>query len=387
MIQIDRRQLTSTLEDLVRIPSVNPDLNPGEAGELKIAEAIAERLRKTPGITVELQDAGAGRPNVIATVGEGAGKTLMLNGHIDTVGVTGMVDPFEPRIEANRLYGRGACDMKGSDAALIVLLEEVARAGDFPGRMVATFVVDEEYASIGTEAICREIGRWKPDAALVLEGTDLDITVAHKGFVWATITTRGHAAHGSKHQEGIDAIAHMGRVLVGIEDLANELVERQPHDYVGSPSLHASLIRGGQELSSYPELCVLDIERRTIPGESVRQVRAELQSILDELAASDTRFSASLELGLVREPFEVADDARIVTALRESVSKQLGRQPRLIGGSGWMDSALLSAAGVPTAIFGPGGGGEHGLEEWTDLDMLHDFANILAVVAYDYCRS
>lgn len=387
MIQISRQQLTSTLADLVRIPSVNPDLNPGATGERDIAEAIASRLETTPGISVELQDAGSGRPNVIAVVGEGPGKTLILNGHIDTVGVTGMDDPFEPRIEGNRLYGRGACDMKGADAAMIMLLEHVARAGDFPGRLVATFVVDEEYASIGTEAICRDIDRWKPDAALVVEGTDLDVCIAHKGFVWATITTRGHAAHGSKPREGIDAIAHMGRVLGRMEVLSEKLEQRRPHAYVGTPSLHASLITGGQELSSYPATCVLQVERRTVPGESAEQVRAEFQAMLDDLAAADSRFSATLEMGLVRNAFETSEEAAIVTALRRGAGEYLGRQPELVGGSGWMDSALLSAAGVPTAIFGPGGGGEHGLHEWTDLEMLHDFANILAAVAYDFCRS
>ena len=142
MIEIDRTRLIDTLADLVRIPSINPDLNPGADGEREIAEAISTRLRQTPGIDVELQDAGNGRPNVIAGVGTGAGKTLMLNGHTDTVGVAGMAAPFDPKVEGNRLHGRGSCDMKGSDAAMIVLLEEVARAGDFPGRLVATFVVD-----------------------------------------------------------------------------------------------------------------------------------------------------------------------------------------------------------------------------------------------------
>jgi len=209
MVELTRERLSETLAELVRIPSVNPDLVPGASGEREIAEAIAVRLRRTPGIAVELQDAGGGRPNVIATVGDGSGRTLMLNGHTDTVGVSGMAAPFAARVADGRLYGRGAADMKNADAALIVLLEEVARAGDFPGRLVATFVVDEEYASIGTQAVCREIGRWRPDAALVLESTQLDVEVAHKGFVWAEIDTRGRAAHGSRYQDGVDAIAHM----------------------------------------------------------------------------------------------------------------------------------------------------------------------------------
>jgi acetylornithine deacetylase len=387
MIEIEKQRLTETLAELVSIPSINPDLNPGAEGERQIADFIAARLRRTPGIEVELQDAGNGRPNVIASVGSGSGKTLMLNGHIDTVGVAGMETPFDAVVENGRLRGRGASDMKDSDAVMILLLEEIARAGDFPGRLVATFVVDEEYASIGTQAVCREIDRWKPDAALVLEGTSLDVSIAHKGFVWATISTRGHAAHGSRYQKGIDAIAHMGRVIVELETLSKELVERPKHRYVGPPSLHASLIRGGQELSSYPEECVLEIERRTIPGESADQVHAEFQEILDRLASQDSEFKATLEMGLVREPFEIAGDAEIVETVRSQTETLTGHRPALVGGMGWMDSALLAEAGVPTAIFGPGGEGAHGLQEWAGLDMLHQFAAILATTVYAFCSS
>ena len=385
MIQIDREKLERTLAELVKIPSVNPDLNPGAEGESAIANAIADRLRQTPGIEVELQDAGNGRPNVIAIAGSGSGPTLMLNGHIDTVGVAGMDAPFEPVVEDGRLYGRGASDMKGAVASMIVLLEEIARVDDFPGRVIATFVVDEEYASIGTQAICREIERWRPDAALVLEGTALDVSIAHKGFVWATITTRGRAAHGSRYQDGIDAIAHMGRVISGVDDLARELLKRTPHRYVGPPSLHASTIRGGQELSSYPDECVLEIERRTIPGESAEQVEAELREILDRLAAGDPAFRATLEVGLVRHPFEIAEDAAIVRLVSAAAERRLGRTPDLIGGMGWMDSALLSDAGVPTAIFGPAGDGAHAIVEWADLDSLYDFTVILADVVQEFC--
>jgi len=385
MVELTRERLTETLAELVRIPSVNPDLVPGANGEREIAEAIAARLRRTPGIAVELQEAGGGRPNVIATVGAARGKTLLLNGHTDTVGVAGMAAPFEARIADGRLHGRGAADMKNALAAMIVLLEEVARAGDFPGRLVATFVVDEEYASVGTEAVCRELDRWRPDAALVLESTGLNVEVAHKGFAWAAIVTRGHAAHGSRFQRGIDAIAHMGRVLVELEQLGRDLVARPPHPYVGPPSLHASLIRGGQELSSYPEECHLEIERRTVPGETAEQVRTELQGILDRLAADDPAFHATLDVGLVREPFAVAEDAAIVRAAARASEAERGAKPQLIGGAGWGDAALLLAAGVPTAIFGTAGEGAHALEEWADLDALETYGRALVRVAYDFC--
>ena len=385
MIEIDYVRLTQTLSNLVRINSVNPDLVPGAKGEKEIAEAIADRLKQTPGITVGLQEAAPNRPNVIATVGTGPGRTLMLNGHIDTVTLEGMGEPLSGRVDGNRLYGRGSNDMKSSIAAMIELLEAIARRGDFPGKLIATFVVDEEYASIGTQAVCREIDRWRPDAALVLEPTGLAVNVAHKGFVWAEIETHGFAAHGSAWQEGVDAISLMGRVLTELESLSRELVARPGHPIVGPPSMHASLIRGGQELSSYPASCHLEIERRTIPGETLEDVQSELETIIDRLSKADPGFSASLTMGLVRDPFEISRDASIVQAVEAACEQVLGHAPRIDGGSGWMDSALLSAAGVPTAIFGPGGHGSHGFEEWADLNTLADFINVLARVTYDFC--
>ena len=387
MINIDRTTLAETLSAMVRIPSINPSLVPGAEGEREIAEWIADRLRATPGIGVEMQHAGDGRPNVIASVGHGNGRTLMLNGHIDTVGVAGMDDPFSGRIENGRVYGRGSEDMKCAMAGAILLLEDVARRNDFQGRLVVAFVADEEHSSIGTEAICREIDRWKPDAALIIEPTHHKILTAHKGFAWATITTRGFAAHGSAWQIGIDAIAHMGRVIVALEEYARELILREPHPIVGPPSMHTSLIHGGQELSSYPDVCELEIERRTIPGESEESVRAEIQGILDRLASDDERFFATLEMGLFREPFDISRDVEIVTILDRAVRDELGREPVYGGGAGWMDSALLSAAGVPTAIFGPSGDGAHGLVEWADIDSLEVFVRTVGRAAYAFCST
>jgi acetylornithine deacetylase len=387
VIEIQSDALVAALAELVGISSINPDLVPGAGGEAEIAAAIAARLRRTPGISVDVQEVVPGRPNVIASVGDGPGRTLMLNGHTDTVTVEGMAEPYSARVDGNRLYGRGASDMKGALAGMIVLLEAVARAGDFPGKLVATFVVDEEYASIGTQAICAQIERWRPDAALVLEQTDLEICIAHKGFVWATIDTHGFAAHGSRWQEGVDAITHMGRVLAGIDELSQVLVTHPGHPLLGPPSLHASLISGGQELSSYPARCHLEVERRTIPGESLEEVRTELQSILNQLDEADETLSATLTMGLERHAFEVSEEAPIVRAIVDASQQVLDLTPRLGGAAGWMDSALLSAAGVPTAIYGPGGDGAHGFEEWADLDVLEKFTNVLARVAYDFCSS
>ncbi|CAN5547947.1 hypothetical protein BH23CHL2_BH23CHL2_22310 [soil metagenome] len=245
MYEFTRSEIIDAAAEMIRIPSINPDLVEEGEGETELARAIAARLERTPGIEVELQDTVAGRPNVIASAGAGQGRTLMLNGHIDTVGVEGIADPFNPRVEDNRLYGRGSYDMKAAMACATLLLERIARTGDFPGRVVVTYVVDEEYASVGTEAVVRDIARWSPDAAIVLENSDLDICVAHKGFAWAEVVTQGVAAHGSRYWLGVDAIAMMGYVQVELDKLAARLLERAPHRYLGPPSLHMGLIRGG----------------------------------------------------------------------------------------------------------------------------------------------
>jgi acetylornithine deacetylase len=384
-ITFTREALAAALAEMVRIPSINPDLVPGASGERAQAEAIAKRLRRTPAIDVELQDAGNGRPNVIASVGRGRGQTLLLNGHIDTVGVVGMHDPYNPRIAGTRLYGRGSYDMKGSMAGALVLLEALARAHEPAGRVVVTFVVDEEYASIGSQAICRELERWRPDAAIVLENSALDICVAHKGFAWAEIVTHGTAAHGSRYWLGVDAIANMGSVLVGLKQLNADLLAREPHRYLGAPSLHASLIEGGQELSSYPATCRLQLERRTVPGETAAQIRAELQAVLDAVAATDATFAAELTLGLVRDPFEVDEGADIVQTLLAAARLERDDEPAFIGKAGWADSALLAAAGVPTVYFGPDGAGAHATEEWIDLDSLVAYTRVLARVVNEFC--
>jgi acetylornithine deacetylase/succinyl-diaminopimelate desuccinylase-like protein len=255
--------LRELLADLVSIDSVNPTLVPGGAGEGRIADHVAGWLRER-GFEVHLQETdGPGRPNVIGVLrGTGGGRSLLLNGHVDTVGVAGMDEPHRPRIEDGRLYGRGAMDMKSGVAAM---LDAAARAaeGRPRGDVIVTAVVDEEHSSIGTEAVLRE---WRADAAIVTEPTAMALTLWHRGFVWIEVEVEGVAAHGSRPDVGVDAIAKMGPILVGIDELGRTLAAGPAHPVLGTGSVHASLIDGGQELSSYPAACRLQLERRTIPG-------------------------------------------------------------------------------------------------------------------------
>jgi acetylornithine deacetylase len=353
---------------LVRIDSVNPDLVPGGAGEAEIAAFVAGWLRHA-GLEVEIDEPAPGRPNVIGIArGTGGGRSLMLNAHMDTVGTEGMATPFEPAVRDGRLYGRGAYDMKASLAACMTAAAAVAKEG-LAGDVIVTAVADEEFASIGTQGV---LARLTADAAIVTEPTSLRVCVAHRGFVWAELEAAGRAAHGSRPREGIDAITRMAPVLQRLADLQRELDAREPHPLVGPPSIHASLIEGGQELSSYPARCLLSVERRTNPGETLEQVERELQAVAGD--------DAELRMGLVRQPFEVPQDAYIVTAVHRAAG-----QPEIYGDTPWMDAALTQAAGIPTVVFGPHGEGAHAVEEWVDLESVERCAAALAAAAREIC--
>ena len=374
-------ELAQLLADLVAIDSINPDLVPGAAGEATIAHYVAEWLTRA-GIEVTMDEAGPGRPNVVGIVrGTGGGRSLMLNAHMDTVGVAGMTNPFTPRVEANRLYGRGAYDMKGSLAACMIAAAR-AKALALRGDVIVTAVADEEYASIGTASI---VQRWHADAAIVTEPSHLDLCVAHRGFVWLEVETQGIAAHGSRPELGVDAIAKMGHILVALEQLDRDLRAAPTHPLLRSGSLHASLISGGQELSSYPAHCRVEIERRTIPGETVAVVEGQICAILDKLAASDSQFKATMRTTLVREPFEIAKDAPIVQLLQQQIRQQLDRDPNIYGDQPWMDTAILSAAGIPCVIFGPTGAGAHAVEEWVNLESVAQCADVLTATLAAFC--
>jgi acetylornithine deacetylase len=272
--------------------------------------------------------------------------------------------------------------MKGGLAACLAAAA-AAKGMGLCGDVIVTAVADEEFAGLGTIAIAE---RYKADGAIVAEPTELEMVVAHKGFVWLEIETTGVAAHGSRPHLGVDAIAKMGGVLLALERLAQELDRRDPHPLLGPASVHASLIEGGQELSSYPERCLLSIERRTLPGETGDDVEAELQAIVDRLAASDPAFKATVRRGLVRAPLETPQDAAVVSALGQAAADVLKRTLHPLGLSFWTDAASLWAAGIPTVLFGPVGAGAHAVEEWVDLASVRACAEVYLQTAARFCR-
>ena len=369
-----REELTELTGRLVELDSVNPDLVPGGAGEGEIARFVTEWLEGA-GLDVRADELAPGRWNVVGVArGSGGGRSLMLNAHTDTVGVAGMDAPFEARVEDGRLYGRGAYDMKGSLAAIMVAGARARQEG-LRGDVIVTAVADEEVASIGSARVAEELSA---DAAIVSEPTELRLAIAHRGFVWVEVETRGRAAHGSRPDLGVDAIARMGRVIVGIDELDRTLRADPSHPLLGSGSLHASLIEGGQELSSYPDRCLLEAERRTIPGESPDAVEAEFRELLGDL-------DGSARVTFAREPFEVEAEAEIVSTVSRHATEILGAAPEVVGVPFWTDAAVLAQAGIPTVLFGPVGEGAHAVVEWVDLASVEHCTEIYLAVARELC--
>jgi acetylornithine deacetylase len=352
------------LRDLVAINSVNPTLVAGAPGEAAIADFVASEMRRS-GLDVVVESVVAGRPNVVGVIeGRSKGRTLMFCGHTDTVGVAGMTEPFAPVERDGRLYGRGAQDMKGGVAAMMSAAAVVAaRGGLASGRLIVAAVVDEEHSSIGADALVK---RWTADAAIVTEPTDLAIAVGHKGFAWVGVTVEGKAAHGSRPAEGQDAILRLGRVLARLEALDRTLQARPPHPLVGTASLHASIIAGGRELSSYPDRATLQMERRILPHEPESTAVEEVQAILDAIGREDATFRGTAEALFSRPAYEVPTHHELPRALAAAVA-QAGATPRITGASFWTDAAVLGHAGIPSILFGPGGAGLHSIEEYVNV--------------------
>ena len=370
------------VRDLVAINSINPTLVPGAPGEADAAHAVAADLRSF-GLDVTVREVQPGRPNVVGVLeGRREGRTLMFCGHLDTVGVAGMDAPFTPVERHGRLYGRGAQDMKGGVAAMMAAARALAEGGGLEtGRLIVAAVVDEEHSSIGADALVAE---WSADAAVVTEPTDLGIVVGHKGFGWVDVEVLGKAAHGSRPREGEDAILRMGRVLHHLERLDREIQSWAPHPLLGTGSLHASIIEGGLELSSYPDRARLQMERRTLPGDAATLALEEVQEILDGLRLEDPSFRASARLIFERPAYELSAEHLLPQTLAEAI-RHVGGTVTVGGASFWADTAVLGHAGIPSVLFGPGGAGLHSTEEYVNVADVLRCRDALAELARMFC--
>ena len=247
--------------------------------------------------------------------------------------------------------------------------------------MLIAGVIDEEYASLGAEALVKE---WRADAAVIGEPTHMVVAIGHKGFSWVEVTTEGRAAHGSRPREGRDAILRMGRVLSRLEALDRRLQSGKPHPVLGTGSLHASFVSGGRELSTYPDRCTLQMERRTVSGEAEEIASGRFKRYLRELRDEDPEFTADAKLMFVRPPYETPPEHDLPRLIEAGVARA-GRTTHRSGMSFWTDAAILGHAGIPSVVFGPGGAGLHGLEEYVLADEVLACRDVLADLAHDFC--
>lgn len=382
-MKADADRLTELLSALVRTDSVNPSLDPAGAGEADVAALLADEGRDL-GMDVDLVDAGPARTSVIATLrGSGGGPSLMLNGHIDTVSLAGMLDPLSARIEDGKLCGRGAYDMKGGVAACFAAVRALRDARvRLRGDLVVTAVADEEFESLGVQQVVR---LHPTDAAIVTEPTGLRTCVAHKGFVWVRVEATGRAAHGSRPDLGVDANRAMVRLLAALEPLHAELERAAPHPLLGRGSFHIGSILGGTGVSTYADRCEAVIERRTIPGEAARDFVDAVIRAAERTAAEDGTAPIEVRELLVREPFEATPDSPVVGCVQRALESVTGERSDAVGDSVWMDAAILHAHGIDTVVIGPVGAGGHAAEEWVEVDSVVKLAEVLARVAADYC--
>jgi len=373
------------LKDLVATNSVNPAVGKGP-GELALSNLLFDRLASVGHLEVRKQHVVDERSNVVAIMrGSGGGRSLMLNGHMDTVGVEAMtIEPFRPFVEKGLLHGRGACDMKGSIAAMIGAAKFLADSESrLRGDLIFSFVVDEEHTSLGMRKLIEEC---KADAAIVGEPTDMKVATAHKGFLWIEVETRGRAAHGSVPEKGVDAIVHAAKLVYRLSELQDKLGARA-HPLLGTPKIHTSTIEGGTHWSIVPDHCVLRLERRTIPGETSASAMEEIQEILHRIKQEDCSFDAEARNVFERPPLEIAQTEPIVQQLQEAMLEVTGADARVVGAPYWTDGALLAhSASIPTCIFGPGNiGVAHSPDEYVDLEDVLRAAEIYGRVAQRFC--
>lgn len=369
---ITLEQVTTTLSELVAIPSVNPHLSERpDTGESAIADHIVGWCASR-GIEAWTEEAAPGRPNAVARVGAGS-PVLILCAHVDTVGVDGMtIEPFTPRVDGGRLYGRGAYDMKAGAAAILCALEALARE-PVEGTVMGAFVADEEWASEGAFDFVQRHGG---DACIVTEPSEGRLVLAHKGFVWLELHVRGVAAHGSRWDLGDSAIARMARIVAALDELDRTVLRARTHPLLGPASLHVSQITGGSGISTYAADCTARVERRTLPGESPEQVLREVQDVIARAGEQ-----ADVRNLMDRPPLEVDRDAVIARTVRAAAGAVTGRDPEECGVGYWMDAAVFASAGIPTVNIGAAGAGAHGAEEWVDLDSVVVNARTLEAAA------
>lgn len=371
------------LQSLVRIDSRNPELEAGAPGEREIAAFVARELEAC-GWTPRVEEVAARRFNVVADRrGRGDGPSLMINGHLDTVGTAGMTEPFSGELRDGRVHGRGAQDTKGGLAAMLAVAralheDDVILSGD----VQLAFVADEEHGSLGTSALLRGP---RPAAAIVLEPTELDVCIAHRGFAVFRVRTEGRTAHGGRTDVGIDANRHLAHVLAELDTVEAEWRERHRDPLVGEPALHIPRMEGGRQLFFYAGEAAASVECRTVPGQTREEVEQDLRAAVARVRDRRGGRKAGVDAELWRSPYAIDPSRPVVQAVTEAAARVRGAPPAHIAHPWWEDSGLLGEAGVDTVILGPRGDGLHTDAEWVDAESVADLARILLESVESYC--
>jgi acetylornithine deacetylase len=358
------------LRDYVAIPSVNPmgrDDVPGEiAGERRYAEHLRAQLRRL-GLDAELLGEGERRSVVAEARAAGAGETVLVASHLDTVPVDGMeIDPFDPRIAEGRLYGRGACDTKGGMAALVAALETLLPAGRLRRNLILVGEADEELGSRGARDVLRHLGSRPPDWVLATEPTELRVVTRHKGIALVRLVARGRAGHSSDPEAGRSAIVGLARAVLTLEELRAELAERKDAR-LGPPTLSVGLVGGGRAPNVVPDEAWLVMDRRLLPGEDAASVRAEIESALLERGLGDVRVErCQVEKG----PLDTSEEHPAAAACRAALAAA-----GLPGGSAAVafatDAGVFADEGWAGVVLGPGSVAQaHTAREWVELSQV-----------------
>jgi acetylornithine deacetylase len=373
---MDRERLTKLVADLVAIPSINPlegPLTEGR-GEAQLAAFVHSYLQEA-GIECELRDALPGRPNVVARLPGASEEAVWFDAHLDTVSAEGMqFEPFAARIEGDQLFGRGSADDKGSLAAMIAALLEVAASGTPPpATILLTATADEEHQMTGLRTLLDS--GLQARAAIVGEPTGLEIITAHKGVCRFQITTRGKAVHSSRPEEGVNAIYRMASIVQALEAYAKGGVGSGAHPLLGRATLSVGVIRGGEYVNVVPDSCLIDVDRRLLPGEEGRPAVIDVRTYLTNVADEGLDFEVSDPLLLV-PGLDIRGDDPLVQAAAAAI-KQVTGKAHLNGMTGTTHAGPLTEAGIPSLVVGPGAMGQaHTATEQLDLTQVEQAAAI-----------
>ncbi len=361
------------LGELIALPSVNPAFSPPDdprSGEARVAEFVLAAGRRA-GLAGETQPVLPGRDNVLLTLSPAGRRRrrLLLAPHLDTVPAPDE-DAFTPRVTEERMHGRGACDTKGSVAAMLCALFRVARQGARPRETEIVFagLVDEESKQAGSRALAAQ--RFRADLAIVGEPTRDQVVTAHKGDLWLRLETRGKAAHGATPALGRNAVREMAAVVQLLEGKYAALLARRSHPLLGAPTINVGRIGGGSQPNIVPDACFIEVDRRTLPGETPAGVVREIQ---EQLRRAGLRARVADARGVDCPPLETPPQLPWVCQLMAAA-----RQGAPRGVHYFCDAAVLAAGGIPAVVFGPGDIAQaHTAGEWISLRSLDRATRIL----------